>query len=368
MPANAMNASPDNARQSEKRDFLARTGWASAAHAPIAGDASTRSYERLSLDGRNAILMNAPRGAETAACPPGASAEDRRKLGYNAMARLAGPNLNAFLAVADALRSTGLSAPEIYAADAATGFALIEDLGDELYARAIPRGEPETDLYAAAIDALIQLRVGAQAAPRLGDYVMQDYDSVALAAETDLVIDWYWPHLRGEAAPHDIRSEYAAAWDPVIKAVSRPSSLVLRDYHAENLLWLPARDGYRRAGVIDFQDGLFGNPAYDLVSLLEDARRDVSADLAQSMIARYAAGARRLGDFDAPAFEQDYAILGAQRNAKILGIFARLINRDGKRKYAEFFPRVEAHFRNDIASPALWPVREFFKRYFGDRF
>jgi aminoglycoside/choline kinase family phosphotransferase len=312
--------------------------------------------------------MNAPPAAESAACPPDASPDERRKLGYNAMARLAGPNLNAFVAVAGTARAAGLSAPGIIAADASTGFAIIEDLGDDLYARAIPGGAPEVELYETAIDALLELRAAAPAAPKIAGYQMLAYDETAMEAEVMLVPDWYWPHLKGAPADEAVRADYIAAWAPVLQQLSPPSTIVLRDYHAENLLWLPDRRGFQRAGIIDFQDGLFGNPAYDLVSLLEDARRDVSASLAHSMIQRYVNGASARTAFDEDAFRRDYAILGAQRNAKILGIFARLIHRDGKRRYAEFFPRVEAHFRNDLAHPDLAPVAEFFRTHFGDRF
>lgn len=355
-------------RREERRDFLDRAGWASAQASPITGDASTRSYERLHLGGRQAILMNAPPAAEGSACPPDASPEARRRLGYNAMARLAGPNLNAFTIVAEALRAAGLSAPEIFAADPSTGFALIEDLGDDLYARAIPKGADEIELYSAAIDALLALRRAAPKPPVADGYQMLAYDATAMEAEVALVTDWYWPHVKGEAASDHVRLDYIGAWRSALAKLADPALIVLRDFHAENILWLPERSDFRRAGVIDFQDALFGNPAYDLVSLLEDARRDVSSDLAEAMIARYSKGAARDGAFDEAAFRRDYAILGAQRNAKILGIFARLINRDKKPRYADFFPRVEGHFRKDLAHPELAPVRAFFKKHFGDRF
>ena len=359
----------DAARRADaRRQFLEASGWGSAIAFPMAGDASTRSYERLTLGERTAVLMNAPPAAEGAACPPDASPEARRALGYNAMARLAGPNLNAFTAIARALRGAGLSAPEVYAADASTGFAVIEDLGDDLFARAIPAGADERDLYAAAIDALLALHEAAPAAPAAPTYTMLTYDRTAMEAEVMLAPDWYWPHLKGETASPDIRADYLDAWNGVLAKLPAPSTMVLRDFHAENILWLPARSAYKRAGVIDFQDGLFGNPAYDLVSLLEDARRDVSPTLAEAMIARYAAGARGFARFDEAAYRRDYAILGAQRNAKILGIFARLIRRDGKPRYADFFPRVEAHFARDLRHPELAPVARFFQRHFGDRF
>lgn len=351
-------------RQAARAAFLAAAGWAGAEVRPLAGDASTRSYERLFLGGRTALLMNAPPAAEGAPCPPGAGADERRRLGYNAMARLAGPNLNAFLAVAETLRAAGLSAPEVYAADAATGFALIEDLGDDLYSRAIAAGADERALYEAAVDALLALGAARPAPPKTPDYAMLDYDRVAMEAEVGLLPEW-WRRLRGGAsAPSSLTAEYFAAWAGLLGSLSAPSLMALRDYHADNLLWLPGREGPARVGIIDFQDALVGQPAYDLVSLLEDARRDVGEELAEAMIARYCARARGAGSFDEEAFRRDYAILAAQRNAKILGIFARLVLRDGKTRYAALLPRVEAHFRRDLARAPLAPVRAVIERHF----
>ena len=353
----------NNQREEEKQAFLKSAGWADARRAPITGDASTRSYERLILGDQRAVLMNAPPAAETASCPRGAGPAERRALGYNAMARLAGPNMHAFLAVDEALRAAGLSAPEIYAADPAAGFALIEDLGDDLFARTIPDGADEETLYAAAVDALLELARAAPQPPDSDSYAMLAYDLTAMEAEIALLPEWYWRLLRHERPQSSIEAEYFAAWAPVLEKLSVPGSIVLRDYHAENLLWLPERSGAKRVGVIDFQDGLVGQPAYDLVSLLEDARRDVSPALADSMIKRYCEGARGIGGFDEAQFRADYAILAAQRNAKILGIFARLVERDGKPRYRDFLPRVEAHFRKDLDRPELAEVRNFFRRH-----
>lgn len=357
---------PSDMREAERADFLAAAGWSGARASALAGDASTRSYERLDLNGRVALLMNAPPKAESAPCPRDASPEERRALGYNAMARLAGPNLSAFLDIDAALRAAGLSAPEIYAADPARGFALIEDLGDALYARAIPAGANEEALYAAAVDALLQLRAAAPRPPASDQYTMLSYDRTALEAEIGLLPEWYWTFRKGAPPPPSLLAEYYAAWAGALDGLSAPTTIILRDFHAENLLWLPQRQGAARVGLIDFQDGLIGHAAYDLASLLEDARRDVRADLAESMLAYYAAGASAHADFDADAFFSDYAILAAQRNAKILGIFARLVKRDGKPRYLDFLPRVEGHFRRDLARPALAPVRAFFARHFPD--
>lgn len=345
-----------------RTDFLKRAGWSEAQAEPLAGDASTRRYERLTKGDAHAVLMIAPPGAETPACPRAASPEERRSLGYNALARLAGPNLNAFTAMARALREAGLSAPEIYADDAQAGFALIEDLGDNLFTRVVGPEDEET-LYRAAIDALVALRTAAPERPDTVDYVMMDYDAPALFAETELLADWYWPLRKNAPMTGDLKAELAALWEPLLKQLQTPHSFVLRDYHAENLLWLPARKNVRRVGVIDFQDALYGSAAYDVVSLLEDARRDVAPELAKTMRNYYVESASGTDGFDADSFERDYAILAAQRNAKILGIFARLTKRDGKPRYLDLLPRVEGLFRRDVQRPGMEGLRRFFARH-----
>jgi tRNA threonylcarbamoyl adenosine modification protein YjeE len=351
-------------RAEERADFLKTTGWATASAEPLAGDASTRAYERLRLDGKTALLMNAPPAAESAACPPEATPEERRALGYNAMARLAGPNLNAFLAIAAALRRAGLAAPEVHAADPARGFAVIEDFGDDLFARAAEKGADMDTLYAAAVDALLHLRAQRPRAEASRQYTMLTYDRTALEAEIGLVPDWYWPFRKGSPPSGEEREAYLKAFAPALDLLSAPAAMVLRDFHAENLLWMPQKSGVARVGLIDFQDGLIGCAAYDLVSLLEDARRDVDPELAERMIARYCAGASKLASFDEAAFRRDYAVLAAQRNAKILGIFARLALRDKKPKYEGLLPRVEGYFRKDLQRPELSEARKFFKNAF----
>ena len=344
----------------QQKSFLEAAGWADATFAPIPGDASTRSYQRLQRGDERAVLMNAPPGAESAACPPEASAAEREALGYNAAARLAGPNLNAFTTLAGVLRAAGVHAPEILAADPGTGFALIEDLGDGLYARMIEAGAEETPLYLAAIDVLARLHQADLPRPAGPDYTLLDYDGTALIAETCLLVDWYWPFLRGgETVPADVRADYVACWQDILAGLSPPHTLVLRDYHAENILWLDngAADPLSRVGVIDFQDGLFGHAAYDMVSLLEDARRDVGEDTVAAALAHYAAARRATGAFDGAQFAADYAILAAQRNAKILGVFARLVVRDKKPRYESLMPRVRGHFRADLTRPHVAPLK-----------
>jgi len=345
-----------------RAEFLAKAGWADAHMHPLTGDASSRSYERLTRVGQSALLMNAPPGAETAACPPDANANKRRNLGYNAMARLAGPNLHAFVSISERLRVAGLSAPDIYVVDPENGFALIEDLGDDLYTNAIASGADELQLYRTAIDALITLR-SAKLKPVINDqYRMLNYDDLAMKAEVDLLPEWYWEHKASTPIAPDLKIEYQALWSDIINNISAPHLMVLRDFHAENLLWLPDRKAAARVGVIDFQDGLYGHAAYDLVSLLEDARRDVDPLIAEKTLTYYCQQASGFTDFDEERLRSDYAILGAQRNSKILGIFARLIKRDQKPRYLQFIPRVEAHFRRNLLHPELTRLKKFFQK------
>ncbi len=344
-------------------DFLNAAGWAGAAVTPLAGDASSRSYFRVADGARGAVLMSAPPAAETPSCPPAATPAERCRLGYNASARLAGPNLNAFVAIAETLRAAGLSAPEVFAADAEAGLALIEDLGDGLFAAVVEPGN-ENALYENAIDALLRLHAAAPPPPRGAGYEMLAYDHLALMTEAELLIDWYWRLKKGAPPEDSVKEEFRDVFDAMLAGLDAPNTIVLRDYHAENLLWLPDRKGPARVGVIDFQDGLVGSPAYDLVSLLEDARRDVDEDLTQAMIDRYTDARRGREEFDRDRFLNDYAVLAVQRNAKILGVFARLAERDGKPRYLDFLPRVEAHFRRDLARPPAAGPRAFFKTHF----
>ena len=380
-----MGAAPERtadmtpARESARRAFLAAAGWGDAARAPLAGDASSRRYERLRRGADTAILMDAPPAAEAAACPPDADAAARRALGYNAMARLAGPDLKRFIAIAEALRRRGLSAPEIYAAEPERGLALLEDLGDDLFARAIPAGADAQTLYETATDLLAALHAAipeTAAASEVASLAQQKppaplaYDRLALETEITLFLDWYLPHAGGRmgggaVASPDLRASYLAVWAPALAGLEAAAEvLVLRDFHAENLLWLPGRAGVARVGLLDFQDAVIGPAAYDLVSLLEDARRDVAPDLAAAMRDRYcAARAAADSDFETARFRAAYALCGAQRNAKILGIFMRLAHRDGKRRYLDLIGRVRRHLIRDLDHPALAEVRAWHQEF-----
>jgi aminoglycoside/choline kinase family phosphotransferase len=309
--------------------FLAAAGWGATAPAPLAADASFRRYFRLIDGDRRAVLMDAP--------PP---QEDVRP----------------YVAVAGMLRGHGLSAPEIFAEDNELGMLLIEDFGDDTYTRLLARGADETRLYALAIDTLIALQRAVVAPPAL-----PPYDEAALLGEAALLVDWYAPSVLGAALPAAARDEYLALWREALPLAALPGpTLVLRDYHVDNLMLLHGRDGVRGCGLLDFQDALCGPASYDLVSLLEDARRDVPAALREAMTERYLAAFPAI---DRALFRCSAAILAAQRNAKIIGIFTRLARRDGKPLYLDHIPRVWRLLEADLREPALRPLAAWLDRH-----
>lgn len=312
--------------------FLTEAGWGGAERRPLAGDASFRRYERLTREGERAVLMDAPPPHEDVA---------------------------AFQAVAELLVDLGLSAPRVYAADVAAGLALIEDLGDTSFTRALAGGAAEGRLYRLATDMLISLhRRWPEPAPGAP---LPPYDETRFLDEALLLTDWYVPAVSGRPIPAEARAAYAEAWRRVLPAAERlPQTLVLRDFHVDNLMLLEDRPGVAACGLLDFQDAVIGPCAYDLVSLLEDARRDVPAALAEDMLARYLDAFPAL---EPEAFRAGYAVMGAQRNAKIVGIFTRLAHRDGKDGYLRHIPRVWRLLEGDLAHAALGPVRAWFDEW-----
>jgi aminoglycoside/choline kinase family phosphotransferase len=299
------------------RAFLERAGWGAAARRPLAGDASFRRYERLDRGADVAVLMDAP--------PP---RED------------VGP----FLHVGAHLRALGLSAPEILAEDRAAGLLLLEDFGNDTFGRLLAQGDDPEPLFAAAVDVLARLR---WAAPPDG---VPNYLETEMTATAQLLTDWYLPALTGRPTEARVREEYVALWQDLLpKARQGGTCLVHRDYFADNLMWLPARAGVRRVGLLDFQDAAVGYAPYDLMSLLQDARRDLPAALEERMIRRYL---EATGSEEA-AFRRAYAIVGAQRNARIVGLWARLWRRDAKPRYLAFMPHTWDALERDLEHPAL---------------
>jgi tRNA threonylcarbamoyl adenosine modification protein YjeE len=339
--------------------FIASTPYADAAAEYLQGDASTRSYARLVLSDRSAILMNSPRQ------PDGPPIRDGKP--YSALVHLA-EDVIPFVAVGYELRRRGLAAPAIYAFDLDQGFLLIEDLGDKVFGVESARGTPMAELYAPATDVLLAI-AGEPVPPLLeieghASYRLPPYDADALLTEALLLVDWFWPALHGRPTPEEVRKAYVALWRPLLEqAAEADNTLTLRDYHSPNLIWLPERQGLQKVGILDFQDALIGPAAYDLVSLLQDARLDVPEALEARLLARYCA-ARSASDphFSSDQFSVLYATLGAQRNSKILGIFARLAKRDGKRGYLAHISRVARYLERNLVHPALEGLRAWYAR------
>ncbi|MEM7240590.1 MAG: phosphotransferase [Pseudomonadota bacterium] len=305
-------------RDELKRRFLMQVGWTDATLHPMGSDASKRSYDRVVDTDRKAILMNAP---------------------YEV-----GEDIRPFIHVSALLEAASLSAPKIYAKDLENGFLLLEDLGDALYANHIKvHPESEAELYRDAVDLLAGISQVSQRG-------LTPYNESVYLTEASLFIDWYLPKATGAPLHRDLRAEYQELLATLLREIEQIESVItLRDYHAENLIWLPDRNGHRRVGLLDYQDALSGHPAYDLVSLLEDARRDTSAALQAEMFQRFLDKT----NLDAVSFRYAYDILGAQRNLKIIGIFTRLCCRDGKQSYPNLIPRVWSHLMRDLTHPKL---------------
>lgn len=309
--------------------FLQSHGWGGAQRRRLAGDASFRHYDRI-VDGvRRAVLMDAP--------PP---KEDIRP----------------FMRIARQLHGLGLSAPALLAADEDLGLLLLEDLGDDTYTRLLARGADEAALYRLATDALIALHRSPAAIPP----GLPPYDDGRLLAEAALLTDWYMPAI-GMPVSAAARDDYVALWAELFPiARSAPETMVLRDFHVDNLMLLPDREGVRACGLLDFQDAVAGPVTYDLMSLLEDARRDIDPGLVAAMTERWLAAFPAV---DRGAFAASWAVLAAQRHAKVIGIFTRLCRRDGKPAYLVHIPRVWRLLERSLAHPALAPLAGWLNRH-----
>ena len=340
------------------RRFLDESGFGNADHTHLQGDASTRAYERLARGKQRAVLMNAPRR------PDGPPLHDG--MSYSAIAHLA-EDVKPFVALARGLRDRGFSAPKVYAADLADGLLILEDLGSD----GVVKGDPPAPIeerYAAAVDVLVALHREAlpatlPVAPNVR-YRLPRYDLGAFLVEVELLLDWYLPH-QGVDIEHEAREDFVELWETALNAaIAAPPTWVLRDFHSPNLLWLPEREGIARVGLLDFQDALMGPRAYDLVSLLQDARVDVPETLEVSLLGRYAkAFSEHDPAADTSALIETYALLGAQRATKILGIFARLDRRDGKPQYLRHLPRVWRNLMRSLAHPSLATIRNWYEAH-----
>jgi N-acetylmuramate 1-kinase len=336
------------------RDFLDQTGYGGVPRRRMVGDASTRVFERLILPDHTEILMNSPRR------PDGPPVRDGKP--YSAIAHLA-EDIVPYVAIAQGLRDRNLSAPAIRQADLERGLLVMEDLGDDRIVAGDPPA-PIEERYEAAVDLLLSLHrrklpERLPVAPRK-EYFIPPYDLDAFLIEAELLLDWYL--VAAEVKVTDrLREEFTGLWREALRpAVEAPPTWVLRDFHSPNLLWLAERDNVARIGLLDFQDAMMGPPAYDLASLLQDARVDVPEPLEVALFSRYVRG--RLYDqrFDAAGFARIYATLAAQRATKILGIFARLDRRDGKPQYLRHIPRLLRYLQRSLAHPDLAPLKAWY--------
>lgn len=345
------------ARSLAIRDFLTRSGWGEASRVYFTGDASARAYEIVSLEGQTPrLLMNSP---ELVLGPP-----VRDGKAYAEIARTS-RTVAAFVALDRALHEGGVSVPEICAQDLENGFLLIEHLGSGNF---LTDGKPVAERYVAAAELLAVIHGKSwpdriEAAPGIV-HTVPPFDRDAMLIEVELLLDWYVPAVTGHPAEQALRDDFRCLWDALIDRLQRAEmNLVMRDFHSPNIIWRPERSGFDRLGVIDFQDALVGPAAYDMASLAMDARVTVPEEIETVTVNAYVAARKSAGNFDAGAFAEAYAIMAAQRNSKILGIFVRLDRRDGKPDYLKHLPRIRDYLRRALAHPALADLRDFYIRH-----
>lgn len=323
----------------------------------LQGDASARRYERLTGDsGDRLLLMDMPAMSEPPTAGGGPSYAERVHLA---------DDIATVLAINAELRARGFGAPATRAADLARGLAIIEDFGDQVFGGLSGYGQVDTEPMQVAVEVLAQIAAEDWPDTARADgasVVIADYGIDALLAEADLLIQWFWPMVMSRQANDEATEGYRVAWRSALALLdSDPKVWVMRDYHSPNLIWIPGNEGIRRVGLIDTQDAVFGSPAYDLASLLQDARLDVADEVERRMFEHYVELRRQDDDaFDQCHFTRSYAILGAQRAAKILGIFVRLSQRDGKHGYLQHVRRVSAALEKNLSHPALSQVKRWF--------
>lgn len=336
-------------RSRAARAFLDRAAWPRATRRHLQGDASSRMFERVVAGGRRAVLMDWPPGSQLL--------EGDTRAAYRAR------DVRAFLAVDDALRGVGISAPEIYAADIAAGFVVMEDLGDD---GIVVAGAPDADRYAVAVEALAHLhaerRPDTLSAPDGGIHRLPALDAAALSAEIGNYLGWYIPRATGRPLTEGARDAFVAIWSDLAGILAGAErNWVLFDVQSPNLFWLPERDGIARIGIVDFQDMFFGASAYDVASLCHDARVTVAAPLERSLRERYVA-LRRAADpaFDVHGFARAFAVAAASRATKNLGAFARLVE-SGRTSYIKHLPRTREYLARALANPVLSPLAVWYE-------
>lgn len=345
-------------RLGQLRDFLGRAGFLEAQRLYMPGDASTRSYARLVREGTSTILMNFPPRVDQQRIYGGRS--------YLAAVHLA-DEIKPFVAIARGLQERGFSAPAVYHCDLERGFLIGEDLGTEAFVEGNPP-RPIVPRYEAAIDVLAELHrlelPTALAVEGASAHAIAAFDVDAMLIELSLLLDWYFPD-RGLAVTDTMRAEFDALWRALLTPILQgPRTWVIRDYHSPNLIWLEQRSGIAKVGIIDFQDMVLGPAAYDVVSLAQDARLDIAEPVELALLSRYVRNRRAREDgFDPTAFAESYAVMSAQRNTRLLGVFSRLNRRDGKPHYLRHQPRIWTYLARSLAHPALATVKDWYGRH-----
>jgi len=342
------------------RAFLTQAGWDQAKWVFLQGDASTRSYIRLQQGDQKALLMNAPPQ------PDGPPIQNGKP--YSQIAHLA-EDMTSFVAIAQTLGAAGFHLPKIHHYDIEKGLLLISDFGDDQYYDLIMnKGEDITALYEPAIDVLANLKHHHPHPMSLDDktYTLPPYDEVALSIETQLTIDWYWPYVKQHPCGTAEKRAFQAIWSDLFKQLEKDNqNWVLRDYHSPNLIRLSREGANNAVGIIDFQDAVQGHCAYDVVSLCQDARLTIERTIEQQLLARYISTVQSKDpQFNPQSFQTAYAITGAQRANKLLGIFIRLAERDGKPHYKAHLPRIWDYLERNLEHPKLAPLKQWFDTHF----
>lgn len=325
------------AREERRNAFMQKCGWGDATLEALPADASFRRYYRVVGGKHPALLMEDP--VDRPPVPPYVMVEP-------------------FVRIAAHLRDMGLSAPEIYEQDIENGLLLIEDFGNETYTRLLDEGVDAKELYEPAIDVLVHLHKH----DKRNDIQLPAYDDAMMTEEAMLLVDWYYPALTGKKPADEMRESWKEVWKRALAHLPQDQkTFVLRDYHVDNIMRLSGRDGFASCGLLDFQDGVIGQFSYDVMSLLEDARRDMDADLKQHLYDRYLTG---MGDaLDREEFDFAFRVLAAQRHAKVLGIFVRLAVRDDKEHYLSYIPHVQKLLQETLRQPGMRILEEWFAEY-----
>jgi N-acetylmuramate 1-kinase len=347
------------ARDGLLADFLKSTGFGGDERRFFLGDASSRRYETLHGPGERKLLMDMP------GRPDGVPIRHGKH--YSALARLA-DRIDSVVAINAHLRGLGYSAPETYACDLTHGFAVMEFLEGEVHGAMMRRGDDMTEPMQCATAVLADM--ARQSWPRRVSsahgqfYDVADFDLDAMLIEVDLMPSWFWPHQFGTEAPQDIHDSFEEVWRHLLPLTfEAPRLWMLRDFHSPNLIWMPQRQGLQRTGLIDTQDAVMGHGAYDLASLLQDARCDVTPEFQDMLLRHYVNLRRAQGGFDEKTFRRDYAVLAAQRASRLLGTFTRLSVRDGKHQYLAHRPRVAGYLMQSLEHPALKPLRDWYQTH-----